>query len=601
MASLRKILHLDSPKRKSVERDEFIGSSLASSGHLSERMLAWSRPNDRERLFPMQFHEEWGHKDCPVMGWYDQQRKSSTRFRSIEHRRNIEGPFFHEFLLLKLTDGAVCRVERTGEGSRADAIRSIGCTAYDFIQWFTKSKYDQFSAKCPSVLIAEVDLCQEFDILDVVAICYSIQNTKACRAYTLQRYNCYFLCLTVLAMLTRRVASWETMVTSDDWDSCVSPLVDKLSNLSPDDSKKYLITRLCALLEPDNPRPGRFIFDTLRVHLSSQAGALASYNQAMNATLWHTAWDSSICGGLITSLRSAAPAILEDGSHCGALFRDAIHTSHEDSGLAIQSDNVFANHYFDVFSKQWELELAKTLEMHNKLLRMREMEQPVSFGYGVLSRLVGPLVGALLALAPASLLAKVGGDYSVTMIFSRVTRADKLKFGSTVSSVLARDVLDKTDTWENLWDQAANLSRKGTVEALLTALLDGLAARGILGPSETSLVISDVLDERTLIVLLASLITSADSSRALYALQEVHQTEICLLVTSQDEPEPSKISITPVDFQETYIRQRIDAHARRVDALQLAAAPLVCEDIENTMTKVWTLLPSGFGGAVMPT
>ncbi|KAG8748120.1 hypothetical protein FRC10_008853 [Ceratobasidium sp. 414] len=601
MTSLRKILHLSSSERKSLERDEFIGSSLASSGHLSERMLAWSRPNDRGRLFSMKFHEEWRHKDCPVMGWYEQQRKSSTRFRSIEHRRNVEGPFFHEFLLLKLTDGAVCRVERTGEGSRADAIRSIGCTAHDFIQWFTKSNYDQFSTKCPSVPIAEVDLCREFDILDVLAICYSIQNTKACRVYTLQRYNCYFLCLTVLAVLTRRMASWETIVTSNDWDSYVSSLLDKLSSLSPDDSNKYLITRLCGLLEPDNPRPGRFIFDTLRVHLSSQAGALASYNQAMSTTLWRTLWDSSLRDGLITSLQPAAPAILEDESHCGTLFRDAIHTSQRDSDQAIQSDNVFANHYFEVFSKQWELELAKTLEMHNKLLRMREIEQPVSFGYGVLSRLVGPLVGALLALAPASLPAKVGADYPVTMIFSRITMADKLKFGSAVASTLIRDALDKTDTWENLWDEAADLSREGSVGALLTALLDGLAAKGILGPSEASLVMASVLDKSTFITLLASLVTSVDSSRALHALQEAHQTEIYLLVASQDEPKPSKTSITPIDFQETYIRQRIDAHAKRVDALQLAAAPLVCEDIENTMTKVWTLLPSGFGGAVVPT
>ncbi|KAG8743055.1 hypothetical protein FRC10_000437 [Ceratobasidium sp. 414] len=601
MTSLRKILHLDSSERKSLEHDEFIGSSLASSGHLSERMLAWSRPNDRERLFSMRFHGEWRHKDCPVMGWYDQQRKSSTRFRSIEHRRNVEGPFFHEFLLLKLTDGAVCRVERTGEGSRADAIRSTGCTAHDFIQWFTKSNYDQFSAKCPSVPIAEVDLCREFDILDVVAICYSIQNTKACRVYTLQRYNCYFLCLTVLSVLTRRVASWETMVTSHDWDSCVSSLVDKLSSLSPDESKKYPITYLCAVLEPDNPRPGRVISDALRVHLSSQAGALISYNQAMNTTLWRTAWDSSICGGLITSLQSAAPAILEGGSHCGSRFRDAIHTSSEDSELALHSDNVFANLYFDVLSKQWELELAKTLEIYKKLLRMREIEQPVSFGNGVLSRLVGSLAGALLALAPASLVAKVSGDYSVTMAASRMTRAGKLKIGSAAFSASARDALGKTDIWQNLWDEAATLARAGTLEALLTVLLDGLTAKGILGPSETSLVMANLLDKSTFIVLLASLITSADSSRALHALQEVHQTEICLLVTSQDEPGPSKTSITPIDFQKTYIQQRIDAHAKRVDTLQLAAAPLVCEDIENTMTEVWKLLPSGFGGAVVPT
>ncbi|KAG9077369.1 hypothetical protein FRC06_008954 [Ceratobasidium sp. 370] len=378
--NLREILGIGPSNKESVERDRFIGSSLASSGHLSERVLAWSQSNDRGRLFSMKFHVRWRHKDCPVMGWYDQQCKSSTRFQSIEHRRNVEGPFFHEFLLLKLTDGAVCRVERTGEGSRADAIRTIGCTAHDFIQWFTKSNYDQFSAKVPSVLIAEVDLCREFDILDVLAICYSIQNTKTCRVYTLQRYNCYFLCLTVLAMLTRRVASWETMVTSDEWDSCVSSLLDKLSNLSPDDSKKYLITHLCALLEPDNPQPGRFIFDALRVYLTSQAGALTSYSQAMSTTLWRTAWDSSLFDSLMTSLPPAVSAILEDESPCGTLIQRTIHTSHVDAVLEIRSDNVLASHYAKAVAKQIGLESVRILETYKKLSRMREMEQPVSFG-----------------------------------------------------------------------------------------------------------------------------------------------------------------------------------------------------------------------------
>ncbi|KAG9084078.1 hypothetical protein FRC06_004246 [Ceratobasidium sp. 370] len=597
--SLHKILGIGSSKRESVERDEFIRSSLASSGHLSERMLAWSQSNDCGRLFSMKFHAEWRHKDCPVMGWYDQQCKSSTRFQSIEHRRNVEGPFFHEFLLLKLTDGAVCRVERTGEGSRTDAIRYIGCTAHDFIQWFNKSDYDQFSAKVPSVLIAEIDLCREFDILDVLAICYSIQNTKACRVYTLQRYNCYFLCLTVLAMLTRRVASWETMVTSDEWDSCVSLLLDKLSNLSPDGSKKYTITHLCALLEPDNPQPGRFIFDALRVYLTSQAGALTSYSQAMNTTLWRTAWDSLLFDSLITSLEPAASAILEDESHCGTLIQRAIHTSREDAALEIRSDNVLTSHFAKALAKQVALESVKTLETYKKLLRMREMEQPVSFSNQVCSRLAGSPGGALLALIPFSLLAKIsdGDDY---LPLSHMTRASKLKIGSVIFSGMVLDGLDGTNTRDDVFNATVD-GFNNFIANTLSAVLDGLAAKGTLGPSEISLVMANLLGRDQFVALLASLITSADLGCALHVTQEAHQTEIYLIVEPQDGPKPSKASITPVDFQETYIRQRIHAHAKRVDAHQLAAAPLVSEDIEDTMAEVWKLLPLGFGGAVVPT
>ncbi|KAG9085684.1 hypothetical protein FS749_004231 [Ceratobasidium sp. UAMH 11750] len=187
-------------------------------------MLGWSGLNKRGRLFVMEFDEWWQGKDCPVMDWYEQQRQTSTRFQLIEHRKNLDGPFYHEFLLLKLTDGAVCRVERTGEGSRADALRYTGCTSNDLIQWFSEDDYAKFSDTMPSNLVAEIDLQQEFDILDVLAVCYSIQNTEACSVYTLQRYNCYFFCWTILAVLTRRL--WETVITSDAWDLAVNSAMD---------------------------------------------------------------------------------------------------------------------------------------------------------------------------------------------------------------------------------------------------------------------------------------------------------------------------------------------------------------------------------------
>ncbi|KAG8735350.1 hypothetical protein FRC10_010685 [Ceratobasidium sp. 414] len=319
-------------------------------------------------------------KDCPVAGWYEQQRTSSTRFQSIEHRRNTEAPFFHEFLLLKLTNGAMCRVERIGDGSRAGAIRHIGCTAYDLIQWFIKSDYDQVSAKDPSTLLAEVDLCREFDILDVLAVCYSVQNSKECCVYTLQRYNCYFLCLTVLTVLTRRVENWETTISTDDWDSFVSSLLDRLSNLSLEDSKEYMVLRLCALLEPNDLQPGRFILEGLRVHLASQAGALNNYTRAMSSTLWETAREPALHDVLLTLLEPAVPASLDGGSHCKTQFRHALQISSRDSELAIQSDSVLAKHYSKAVSKQIDLLVDKVIEICKKLRQMRNVEHPIPFG-----------------------------------------------------------------------------------------------------------------------------------------------------------------------------------------------------------------------------
>ncbi|KAG8742413.1 hypothetical protein FRC10_001547 [Ceratobasidium sp. 414] len=597
--NLHDIAGLRSSKHTWEERDDFIGSSLASSGRLSERMLTWSGSNDRGRLFPMKFHQEWQHNNCPVMGWYNQQRKSSTCFRTIEHRQNVERPFLHEFLLLKLEDGAICRVERTGDGSRIDAIRYVGCAAHDLIQWFTNSDYEQFSAKYPSTLMAKVDLYQEFDILDVLAVCYSIQNTKACRVYTLQRYNCYFLCLTVLTMLTRRVVNWETMISRDNWDSSISALLDRLSNLSPDDLRKYPTLRFCALLEPDNPRPGRFIINGLREHLTSQPGALNNYNLAMSLTLWQTDRKSTLRNVLSTLLEPAVPAILDDPSYCATQFKHAARVSPEDSIRAMQSDGVLVKQYLKVVSKEADLAMAEAVERYKKHCRMREIEHPVPFGKQILSQLLFPLGGVLSLLVPASIIFRGSTINRVSiMLFPHLPWATRVMVGSLVASKLflhgSDEVADEIDDF----GAAQGLATEDLLEDFLTKLLDE-AAHHALGPSQLSLGLATLATPFFLAKSFASLLAS-DLYQTLDGMPERRQAEICLLSASQDDREPCNTPTTIIEFQETYIKGRIDDQANRVALHQLAAAPLVRDDIFSTMTDVWKLLPSGFGGTVEP-
>ncbi|KAG8742101.1 hypothetical protein FRC10_002037 [Ceratobasidium sp. 414] len=598
MANLHNIGGLRSSKRTRAERDEFIGSSLASAGRLSEAMFAWSGSNDRGRSLRMNFHQEWQHPTCPVMAWYGQQRQSSTRFRSIEHRRSVAGPFFHEFLLLKLTDGAVCQVERVGEGSRTDAIRFAGCIAHDLIKW-AESDCDHLSAKRPSVLIAKVDLCREFDILDVLAVCYSIQNTKACRVYTLQRYNCYFFCLTVLAMLTRRVASWETMTSSDSWDATLSSLLEKLSKLSPEDLRKYPILRLCAFLEPENPQAGRFLIDGLRMYLTMQGGALDNYNRAVSSTLWHTAGESVLHDVLFTLLKPTVPAILEDESYCGTQFRHALHTSRDDSTLAIQFDTVLTKRCFKAINEQRELGINRAAEIYQKLRRMREVEHPTPFGTRMCSRLLGPLGGIVCSLVPASMFAiSTGLDKFDSVLLSHGTMAGKMSLGRL--AVSAYILGDRTSSVGDAFEEAETLAIIDRLENFVTMLLDGLAVKYTLAPSQISLCMALLLSEDYFTMLLASLVAS-DLNQSLDGLRELQQVRICVISASEDVQEPRNTLTTIAEFQEVYIKGRIDAHADRVALHQLAAAPLVHDDIISTMTEVWKLLPSGFGGAATPT
>ncbi|KAG9079142.1 hypothetical protein FRC06_007939, partial [Ceratobasidium sp. 370] len=126
-------------------------------------------------LHIIKFDAGWRNPECTVEKWYQTQferlreQQSTTRFAAIEHRRTIDPPFSHEFLLIPLAEGSYHRVERTGVGSNAHAIVPSGYAACDLIEWFPRDKYEEFILDKPSTLVVEVQFPSEFDILDVLA------------------------------------------------------------------------------------------------------------------------------------------------------------------------------------------------------------------------------------------------------------------------------------------------------------------------------------------------------------------------------------------------------------------------------------------------
>ncbi|CAE6508855.1 unnamed protein product [Rhizoctonia solani] len=171
--------------------------SLASSlGDASKGRLLIEFP------FPLRF------------GWYQQQ--TSTIFRTFEHRKERQG-FRHEFILLKLQDGSVCRIERMGDpNARLDAITPRGSVAYDTAQSFQPDEMDQ-ACLGTSDVIAHVTLPYNVDIMDVLKICRAIHEGEKTRKYTLQVYNCWFFSLAIQVCLTRLVAGWESRTLLEDW------------------------------------------------------------------------------------------------------------------------------------------------------------------------------------------------------------------------------------------------------------------------------------------------------------------------------------------------------------------------------------------------
>ncbi|KAH7333767.1 hypothetical protein B0J17DRAFT_676787 [Rhizoctonia solani] len=258
--------------KQARDRERFVSSSLIPYSELSKRLLNSSQGHQRTRPLAMRFHDEWLHPDCPVNAWYKQQTQSSTGFASIQHWRTKGTPLFHEYLLILLDNGAICRVERMGEGSHRSAIKRIGCTAHDIIQWFSglDCQADAIS-KEPADLVWQIDFPRNFDLLDVLAICFSIQQTPRCRPYTLQRFNCYFLCLTILTVLARRVGEWEGVVDTDvTWLAIINDLIGYLGHMPCESAEEYIGLGICSLLDPDHRNPRGFILDALHSQLSTK-------------------------------------------------------------------------------------------------------------------------------------------------------------------------------------------------------------------------------------------------------------------------------------------------------------------------------------------
>ncbi|CAE7230489.1 unnamed protein product [Rhizoctonia solani] len=183
-------------------------SFLVSSAPSSNPSLASSLGNNSKGRLLIKF-------PFPLdSGWYKQQ--TCTIFRTFEHRRERQG-FRHEFILLKLLDGSVCRIERMGDpNARFDAISAQGSIAYDIAQSFQPDEMDK-ACLGTSDVIAEVTLPCDFDIMDVLKICRAIHEGEKTRKYTLQVYNCWFFSLAVQGCLARLIAGWESLELLDDW------------------------------------------------------------------------------------------------------------------------------------------------------------------------------------------------------------------------------------------------------------------------------------------------------------------------------------------------------------------------------------------------
>ncbi|CAE6532536.1 unnamed protein product [Rhizoctonia solani] len=586
---LSRILH----PRQIRRRDEFIGgSSLGSSSDISNRLseasLGGSRP------LSMKFDWFWRQDDCPVEVWYQEQTKWSTKFTSIEHRRVLQPPFHHEYLLIHLEDGAICRLERVGEGARTDAIRRTGCTAHDIIQRFPEGQYqnDELS-KVESERVVLVQFPRTFDLLDVLAICYSLQQVKRSAVYTLQRYNCYFLCMTVLNVLIRRVANWHTVIDKASWASVINRTKHNLQSMECNDAYSYLGFGICSLVNPNSSNSRKFILDSIGRGLSGEG--LSSLHSAICNNFWYRDLGYAVHSGLSDHLDAAATSSLV-GTGAGARqMKQLLHDSEAMFDLTKTSTppNFQRDFRLAVYNKMTRL-MQTSAQSATAAYSMREVEDPTPLSRQLSCQFISAIRAIFFIRGGENEFCEMFGEMSFT---TRVRVAVRLfPFFLLLERLNSYETSDSDDDYyDGDEDGDGDLEE---IEAFASQSLDHAQTVALYEVTRSPLCNTR---DRSLAALSAGKIFNKDFWARSIGVCVGRQIEECVrqqcklggLITVHTGSQPDSSSgsqMTVAEFQE-YTIKRIQVHADRVASLGLAAAKLVQSEMETTMAKVWKEMP----------
>ncbi|KAH7333777.1 hypothetical protein B0J17DRAFT_676816 [Rhizoctonia solani] len=545
------------------ERESYISSSLTSSAELVERLTS-SSTNDPSRALVMRFNKQWLDPYCPVYRWYQQQRqaRSSTDFTSIEHWKTKRAPFYHEYLIIRLNgEEDVCRVERLGEGSRRDAIKRLGCTAYDIIQCVSTVEYASSPiSKEPAELVCRVEFPRAFDLQDILAICWSVQQTPRCSAYTPQRYNCYFLCSTILAVL---------LVASGD---------------------EYIGLSICDLIEPNHPDPRSFILDKLRDCLSLEG--LIAWGTSTSATLWMKNLELASTEGLASHVRNTCVQVLEDKIGWASTVKGIFDFDRRDAD-SLRAHNI-SPEFKTAIERGFGLSLCQSILENaastRKMYRMFQVEyQPAIWWRMMASGLAGLtyVFGALGAGCELSLSGEGLGGWSEALNnnWSRSFRRNPL----AAISYCRLEFLDYGDI---------NIIRARTWG--LRSLLYGVPISLPLQRTLQSPTCPSRITKLHALMILFDWDVWVESlqacvGRSIYNAAKAHIARIESRSISHTDLRSNTRELSAGQFHD-YIWEHIRVHAKRVESARLAAAQLVETGIEMAMSDVWTGLPTGYGG-----
>ncbi|KAG9105244.1 hypothetical protein FRC07_009461 [Ceratobasidium sp. 392] len=207
--------------------------------------------------------------------WYNRQK--DYKIKTIQYRKEFRAPFRHEYLVVFLSDGSICRFDRRPDPSvvSLDALRERGSEAYDTVEEITPGMLAGPDIQSTSECLATLTLRDELDLYFIFLVCYGIQSDPQAVRYTLLQYNCYFFSWAIILNIARNFVTWEGLpsfasfkdlpksVSSELSDMLVHKLLDQSTTICSNLIHQVL-DHLAILL------PSRLSVQLPQLHVSSQ-------------------------------------------------------------------------------------------------------------------------------------------------------------------------------------------------------------------------------------------------------------------------------------------------------------------------------------------
>ncbi|KEP50589.1 hypothetical protein V565_077340 [Rhizoctonia solani 123E] len=149
----------------------------------------------------LDFQSDKGKQE--IRNWY--RKQPTTRFTRLEHRKDINGHFKHEFIAFYLDNSTICRFDRRArEDMRGHALKDEGTISEDSAHVITMVDTESRARLDESEVLMEANAGCVEDLEFILTVCSGIQSHPEANSYSLLHYNCYFFCWTLVASIDRQ-------------------------------------------------------------------------------------------------------------------------------------------------------------------------------------------------------------------------------------------------------------------------------------------------------------------------------------------------------------------------------------------------------------